>query len=222
MYENYESADFQSSSSTSAHLKKVYAWMFLAILVTAVVSVFIAENDSLFNSIFTSKTIIVLLVVEVLFAFILGPVIVKLPPAVGFIMFMIYSILNGITLSVIFEVYTTASIANTFFIAAGMFAAISIYGYTTKRDMSGLGTFFFMALIGFLIASVINIFVGSSTFEWILSVIGVLLFSGLTAYDTQMIKNEPFYRKYPLMGALQLYLDFINLFINLLKLFGDD
>ena len=142
--------------------------------------------------------------------------------------FRIYSALMGLSLSSIFLVYTGDSITRVFFIAAGMFAGTSLYGYTTKKDLTGMGSFLFMGLIGILIASVVNIFLASSAMQFAISVIGVLVFAGLTAYDTQSIKNE--YResddgetqaKKSIHGALRLYLDFINLFIMLLSLFGN-
>ena len=144
------------------------------------------------------------------------------------VVFWIYAALMGLSLSSIFLVYTGESITRVFFIAAGMFAGTSLYGYTTKKDLTGMGSFLFMGLIGILIASVVNIFLASSALQFAISVIGVLVFAGLTAYDTQSIKNE--YResddgetqaKKSIHGALRLYLDFINLFIMLLSLFGN-
>ena len=144
------------------------------------------------------------------------------------VVFWIYAALMGLSLSSIFLVYTGESITRVFFIAAGMFAGTSLYGYTTKKDLTGMGSFLFMGLIGILIASVVNIFLASSAMQFAISVIGVLVFAGLTAYDTQSIKNE--YResddgetqaKKSIHGALRLYLDFINLFIMLLSLFGN-
>jgi FtsH-binding integral membrane protein len=141
--------------------------------------------------------------------------------------FWIYAALVGLSLSVIFLVFTGQSITRVFFITAASFGALSLFGYTTKRDLSGLGTFLFMGLIGVIIASLVNIWIASSMLQWIVSVVGVLVFAGLTAYDTQQIK-EMYYvgddgtvagRK-AVMGALRLYLDFINLFTMLLQLFG--
>lgn len=142
-------------------------------------------------------------------------------------LFWAYAGLNGIWLSGIFHAYTGESIVRVFFISAGMFAALSLWGYTTKRDLSGMATFLFMGLIGILIASVVNMFLASSMLHWIISVVGVLVFAGLTAYDTQKVKEMYFEAdgseiaaKKSIMGALTLYLDFINLFIMLLRLFG--
>jgi FtsH-binding integral membrane protein len=144
-------------------------------------------------------------------------------------LFMLYSALNGLTLSAILLVYTASSIASTFFITAGTFGAMSIYGYFTKKDLTSWGNLLFMALIGLIVASIVNIFWASSTMYWIITYAGVLIFVGLTAYDTQKIKNMSLEldaeseegRKGAIMGALALYLDFINLFILLLRIFGD-
>ncbi|MCY4590456.1 MAG: Bax inhibitor-1/YccA family protein [Alphaproteobacteria bacterium] len=144
------------------------------------------------------------------------------------VVFWIYAALMGLSLSSIFLIYTGESITRVFFIAAGMFAGMSLFGYTTKRDLTGMGSFLFMGLIGILIASVVNIFLASSALHFAISVIGVLVFAGLTAYDTQNIKNEYWegddrevQAKKSIYGALRLYLDFINLFIMLLSLFGN-
>ncbi|HMK69021.1 MAG TPA: Bax inhibitor-1/YccA family protein, partial [Stellaceae bacterium] len=138
-----------------------------------------------------------------------------------------YSALMGLSLGYIFLVYTGASIVSTFFITAAMFLAMSLYGYTTGRDLTGMGSFLFMGLIGIIIASVVNLFILSSMMSFVISVIGVLIFTGLTAYDTQRIKESYFASddgtvagKKAIMGALQLYLDFLNLFIMMLRLFG--
>ncbi|MFA7431638.1 MAG: Bax inhibitor-1/YccA family protein [Rhodospirillaceae bacterium] len=143
-------------------------------------------------------------------------------------LFWAYAALNGISLSLIFVAYTDESIARVFFITAATFAGLSLWGYTTKRDLSGMGSFLFMGLIGIIIASVVNIFLGSSMLQWILSVAGVLVFAGLTAYDTQQIKEMYFEgdgseaaAKKSVMGALRLYLDFINMFVMLMHLFGN-
>jgi len=145
-------------------------------------------------------------------------------------LFIGYSVLNGLTLSVIFLAYTSSSIAGTFFITAGMFGAMAVYGLVTKRDLSGMGSFLFMGLIGIILASVVNIFLKSSSVYWAISFLGVLIFTGLTAYDVQKIKKigeegimaqgDETIRKGSIMGALALYLDFINLFLMLLRFFG--
>lgn len=145
-------------------------------------------------------------------------------------MFMLYSVLTGLTISVVLAAYTMESVAGTFFITAAMFGALSVYGYTTKRSLSGIGNFLFMALIGLIIASIVNIFMKSSALYWVITYAGVLIFAGLTAYDTQKLKemgaqidveDKESMRKLAILGALNLYLDFINLFLMLLRIFGD-
>ena len=150
----------------------------------------------------------------------------SLPVATG--AFALYSILNGVTLSPIFLIYTSESIASTFFITAGTFGAMALYGYMTKRDLTRLGSLLFMALIGVIIATVVNIFLRSEILMWIITYAGIVLFVGLTAYDTQKVKqlaaqtahDEELSKKVSIIGALNLYLDFINLFLYLLRLFG--
>lgn len=143
-------------------------------------------------------------------------------------LFMLYSFINGLTLSVIFLAYTTTSIASTFFVTAGTFGAMSLYGYFTKKDLTSLGNLLFMLLIGLIIATVVNIFWANSTLYWITTYAGIFIFVGLTAYDTQKIKRllsgqeiTEESQKMALLGALSLYLDFINLFLYLLRIFGD-
>ena len=145
-------------------------------------------------------------------------------------LFMLYSALTGLTLSSIFIMYTASSIASTFLVTAGMFGAMSLYGYTTKRDLSGFGNMLFMALIGIVLASLVNMWLKSDTLMWVITYIGVVLFVGLTAYDTQKLKmigeqlsvdDKENFRKYSIVGALTLYLDFINLFLMLLRIMGN-
>ena len=153
----------------------------------------------------------------------------KIPAGVAIGAFFLYAALTGVTFSVLFLIYTGASIASTFFICAGMFGAVSAFGYITKMDLSKFGTYFFMALIGIIIASVVNIFLNSSTLNWIISYVGVIIFVGLTAYDTQRIKKMSQVtdfdteqgKKGAVMGALTLYLDFINMFLFLLRILGN-
>jgi len=152
----------------------------------------------------------------------------RMKASTAFAAFMAYAVINGIWLTPVLLVYTGASVATTFFVCASMFLATSLYGYTTKRDLSGLGTFFFMGLIGLIVAMIVNMFLQSSAMAFAISAIGVLLFTGLTAYDTQKIKEmywegdgHEIARKKSIMGALTLYLDFINLFIFLLQFLGN-
>jgi len=159
---------------------------------------------------------------------ILSAAISRMQSSTGILLFFLYSALNGLTLSVIFLAYTRASIANTFFVTAGTFGAMSFYGYTTQRDLTSWGSFLFMGLIGIILASVVNIFLRNEMVYWVVTYAGVLIFVGLTAYDTQKLKamamagfaDEETERKTAVLGALTLYLDFINLFLMLLRIMG--
>ena len=215
-------------SLTNSVMRRVYFKMFLAMIVTAVTSVFVAGNEAILTLIFSSRVApIVLLVLQVGVVLILSGRIQKLSTGTASLLFYLYSVLTGVTLSVILLVYTASSIAQTFFITAAVFAAMSIYGYFTSNDLSRFGSIMFMALIGLIICSVVNIFLKSSGMEWIISLAGVAIFIGLTAWDTQKIKymtayaDESMVGKIATIGALNLYLDFVNLFLYLLRFFGD-
>jgi len=153
----------------------------------------------------------------------------RISAATATLLFLIYSALNGVTFAAIFVIYTRSSIASAFLVTAGTFAAMSVYGYVTKRDLTGFGSFLFMGLVGIIIASVVNMFLHSAMISWITSYVGVFIFVGLTAYDTQKIKqighggfaDEQSQHKAAILGALRLYLDFINLFLMLLRIMGD-
>jgi len=162
--------------------------------------------------------------------FVISGMVNRLNGTVATALFMLYSALTGLTLSSIFIAYTYSSIASTFVVTAGMFGAMSLYGYTTKRDLSGFGSMLFMALIGIVLASLVNIWLKSTALMWAITYIGVVVFVGLTAYDTQKLKamgeqlnsdDKDSFRKYAIVGALTLYLDFINLFLMLLRIFGN-
>ena len=211
---------------------KVYLWMTLALAVTGLTSLYVASSPGLVQSIFASRSTFWLLVIaELALVFILSARIMKMSFSTAGIMFALYSVLNGVTMSFIFIAYTSTSIATAFFVTAGMFAAMSFIGFVTKKDLSSFGSFFTMALIGLIIASVVNIFLNSSVMYWIITYVGVLLFVGLTAYDTQKIKQmlieygdevNDSTQKLALIGSLSLYLDFINLFLYILRLFGNN
>ena len=223
-----QAAPYQSEWSLSTYMsqvmRKVYVKMMLGLLVTALVSLFVAANPQIIMAL--GKMLLVLVVAELALVFILSLAINKLKPAVATALFYAYAILNGITLAPIFFIYTGSSIALTFFVTSGVFLAMSIYGYTTKRDLTKLGTYMIMALIGLIICSVVNIFLANSTMDWIISFAGVVIFIGLTAWDTQKIKemaqetDEMNAGKLATIGALSLYLDFINLFLYLLRFLG--
>ena len=211
---------------------KVYLWMTLALAVTGLTSLYVASSPGLVQSIFASRgTFWLLVIAELALVFILSARIMKMSFSTAGIMFALYSVLNGVTMSFIFIAYTSTSIATAFFVTAGMFAAMSFIGFVTKKDLSSFGSFFTMALIGLIIASVVNIFLNSSVMYWIITYVGVLLFVGLTAYDTQKIKQmlieygdevNDSTPKLALIGSLSLYLDFINLFLYILRLFGNN
>ena len=215
-------------SLTNSVMRRVYFKMFLAMIVTAVTSVFVAGNEAILTLIFSSRVApIVLLVLQVGVVLILSGRIQKLSTGTASLLFYLYSVLTGVTLSVILLVYTASSIAQTFFITAAVFAAMSIYGYFTSNDLSRFGSIMFMALIGLIVCSLVNMFFKSSTMDWIISFAGVLIFIGRTAWDTQKIKymtayaDESMVGKIATIGALNLYLDFVNLFLYLLRFFGD-
>ncbi len=223
-----QATPYQSEWSLSTYLsqvmRKVYVKMTLGLLVTALVSLFLWMNPDVLMKM--SGFLLPLVIVELGLVFVLSLAINKLKPAVATALFYAYAVLNGITLSPIFFVYTSSSIALTFFVTAGVFLAMSIYGYTTKRDLTKFGTFLIMALIGLIICSVVNMFWANSTMDWIISFAGVIIFVGLTAWDTQKIKemaqetDEVNASKLATIGALSLYLDFINLFLYLLRFLG--
>lgn len=220
----------QVQTIQATFINKVYAWMCLALTVTGFIAYRTAQSEALLGLVFGNSIILIgLIIFELGIVFWMSKNIVTISSNMAIGLFMLYSALNGLTLSILLLVYTASSIASTFFITAGTFGAMSIYGYFTKKDLTSWGNLLFMALIGLIIASVINIFLASSTMYWIITYAGVLIFVGLTAYDTQKIKNMSLQldaeseegRKGAIMGALALYLDFINLFIMLLRIFGD-
>lgn len=220
----------QVQTIQATFINKVYAWMCLALTVTGFIAYRTAQSEALLGLVFGNSIILIgLIIFELGIVFWMSKNIATISSNMAIGLFMLYSALNGLTLSILLLVYTASSIASTFFITAGTFGAMSIYGYFTKKDLTSWGNLLFMALIGLIIASVINIFLASSTLYWIITYAGVLIFVGLTAYDTQKIKNMSLQldaeseegRKGAIMGALALYLDFINLFIMLLRIFGD-
>jgi FtsH-binding integral membrane protein len=206
-------------------IRKVYAWMGGGLAITAFMALITLSSPAILNAVLGNKLIFYGLIIgELALVFTLSGAISKLSAATATLIFIAYAALNGITLSVVFLAYTANSITSTFVITAGMFGAMSIYGSMTKRDLTSWGSFLFMGLIGVVIASVVNIFVGSSAVSWVISGIGVLVFTGLTAYDTWKIKELAAQgtegRKPAILGALTLYLDFINLFLMLLRFTG--
>ncbi len=220
----------QVQSIQASFINKVYAWMALALTVTGFIAYRTANSDALLSIIFGNSIVLIgLIIVELGIVFWMSRNIDRISSNTAIGLFMLYSALNGLTLSVLLLVYTAASVASTFFVTAGTFGLMSAYGYFTKKDLTSWGNLLFMGLIGLIIASVVNIFWANPTMYWIISYAGVLIFVGLTAYDTQKIKNMSLEidaeseegRKGAIMGALALYLDFINLFIMLLRILGD-
>lgn len=221
----------RSRTAVPALLKKVYTWMALALAITGITAYGVASSPNLIAAIVSNQPLFWgLMIGELALVFILSARLQKMSLTTATLMFVAYSVLNGITMSFLFLAFTMESIASTFFICAGTFAAMSVYGAVTKRDLSKMGSILFMALIGLIIASVVNIFLHSSGLMMVISYVGVLVFVGLTAWDTQKIKamlsNMDEYdetsQKFALIGALELYLDFINLFIYLLRILGNN
>ena len=209
-------------------MRKTFGWMALCLLITALAAMGVV-NSGLFYQIASSGAMWLLIIAELVVVFVLSARIHKMSVTTATIMLIVYSALNGATLSFIFVVYSLGSIAKTFFITTGMFGVMALVGATTKRDLSKMGSILFMALIGLIIASLVNIFLRSSGLDWIISLIGVVLFTALTAYDVQRVKrlaaesdlyDDTQVGRLAVISALSLYLDFINLFLYLLRFFG--
>ena len=212
-----------------ALMRKVYVWMALALAITGVTAFGVANSPNIMIAIYSNRAVFWgLIIAKLALVFVVSGMINRLSLTTATLLFTLYSVLNGVVLSSIFVIYSGTSIAKVFFITAGTFAAMAVYGYTTKRDLSTMGRLMFMGLIGLIIASIVNLFIKSSGLDLILSYIGVIVFVGLTAWDTQKIKQmlamqediDEGAQKIALVGALSLYLDFINLFLYLLRIFG--
>ncbi len=211
-------------------IRNVYLWMTAGLALTAVASLWMMSDPARLNSIVKSGMLFGLFIAEFILVFMLSGRILSMSPLSATLCFGAYSLLNGITLSPMLFLYTHASLTSTFFVTAATFGAMAFYATTTKKDLSGMGQYLFMALIGILIASVVNMFLRSSSFDYMISFVGVLVFCGLTAFDVQYILGvsrqfsgsleENDYVRFSIMGALKLYLDFINMFIFLLRFFG--
>jgi len=215
----------------SDYVRSVYNWMGIGLALTGFTAYYVSNSESLLRLIFGNPILfMVLIIAELGLVFAIAGMVNRMSAGTATALFVIYSALNGVTLSSIFLVYARASIVSTFFICAATFIACSLYGWTTKKDLTSLGGFMMMGLIGIVIASLVNMFVRSSSMSMIISYIGVFVFVGLTAYDTQKIKNMAMtqpanldggvIRKGAILGALSLYLDFINLFLMILNIFG--
>jgi FtsH-binding integral membrane protein len=222
-------SQMEMSAAFPVLIRKVYMWMSLALVITGFTAYYVATNETILTTIFTNQILFWgLIIAELGLVFGLSAAINRLSLTTATLMFVLYSVINGATMSFIFLAYTMSSITSVFFITAGTFAVMALFGYFTKTDLSSMGKILFMALIGIIIATIVNIFVKSSGLEMILNYLGVLIFVGLTAYDTQKIKQMlqmapdagEGAQKIALLGALSLYLDFINLFLYLLRIFG--
>lgn len=204
-------------------IQRVYQWMAAGLAITGAVSMMVAGNPGLLRAM-SGGLFFLVMIAELGIVIWLSSQIMKISASAAITGFVVYSILNGLTLSFIFLVYTAASVSSVFFITAGTFAAVSLFGWTTKSDLTSARGFLVMGLIGVLIASLVNLFLNSPVLYWIISYVGIAVFIGLTAYDTQKLKEM--HRagaasdQLAIMGALQLYLDFVNLFLMLLRLFG--
>ncbi len=210
-----------------AYMLKIYNYMGLALGVTGAVALFVASSDTMIQAIYGTPLQWVVMLAPLGFVMVLSFGINRLSTGAAQILFWAFAAVMGMSISWIFLTYTGTSIARTFFISASVFGAMSLYGYTTKRSLAGWGSFLFMGVIGLIIAMVVNMFMASTAMQFAISVIGVLIFTGLTAYDTQKLKlmyvqgdGTATAEKKAIMGALTLYLDFINLFMFMLHLFG--
>ena len=216
--------------AVSAILKNVYLWMTMALAISGLTAMLVAGNAELVQTIYAGRgTLLVLFLVQFGLIWLISARIGTMTFVTATLLFIAYSVVTGVTLSSIFLLFTTDSIASVFFITAGTFAALSIYGFVTKKDLSTWRSYLIMGLIGLIIASIVNWFLASEMMYWIISYVGVAIFIGLTAYDTQKIKqlayachmeDEETRNKVALMGAITLYLDFINLFLYILRIFG--
>lgn len=222
----------QAQVRVNTFLRSVYNWMAIGLALTGIIAFYTANSPTLQQIIFGNQLLFFGLIIgELALVFYLSARISKIKASTATGLFMFYSALNGLTLSFIFLIYTSSSIASTFFVCAGTFVASSIFGWSTKRDLTSMGQFLFMGLIGIIIASLVNMFFKNSGMSMIISYIGVIIFVGLTAYDTQKLKtmalSQPngldagVVRKGAILGALKLYLDFINLFLMLLRIMGN-
>lgn len=226
---NTDITDISRNVGLSQYLSKVFGWMFLGLLVTAFTAFVVTGSNALVNSVVTNPVLLIgMVIAEFGLVIYLSARITKISYGTAVSLFMLYSVLTGVTLSIILLAFTLTSVANTFAITAVTFGVMSVYGYITKTDLTRVGNILFMGLIGLVILSVVNMFLNTSSLGWAISILGLFVFLGLTAYDTQRIKqyyyaiegNYELSRKTAIMGALKLYLDFINLFLILLRLFG--
>lgn len=228
--ENYSTTKVVNASAVSTLFKSVYLQMAAALSVTGLVAYYLSQSIDFWTFMAENVSLIwVILFAQLGLVMWISARIMSMSMSAATILFIIYSAMMGVTMSSIFMLYTAESIAYVFFITAGMFLVMSVIGYVTRMDLSKVGSVLFMALIGIIIASVVNIFLESEMLYWIISYVGVVVFTGLAAYDTQKIKHmlveygtaDDLGNRFALLGALTLYLDFINLFLFLLRIFGN-
>ncbi len=213
--------EYAATLAPSSFLQRVFAWMFAGLLVTAGAAAVIGSSDALLTDITANPVLlIVLFVAQLGLVFAIAARADRMSPALATGLFLLYSATNGVIFALVFELYTSQSIFTAFAVTAGMFGAMALYGYVTKTDLSKLGSILFMALIGLILATVVNIFVANEALYWITTYAGVAIFAGLTAYDVQKIKQYEGGQGDAIRGALSLYLDFINMFLFLLRIFG--
>ena len=212
-------------------VRSVYNWMCIGLALTGFIAYYVSGSETVTRLVFGNNLIFFgLIIAELALVFSISGMVNRMSAGTAASLFVLYSALNGVTLSFIFLIYTRTSIVSTFFICSATFLVCSIYGWTTKKDLTSLGGFLMMGLFGIIIASLVNMFIRSSAMSMVVSYIGVIVFVGLTAYDTQKLKNmaltqpagleSAVIRKGAVLGALSLYLDFINLFLMLLRIFG--
>lgn len=226
-YSSQQELDLQTG--LNAYVSKIFGTMFLGLLITAFSAVFTATSETMFNLLYGSSFVFILIIAELVLVMVLSARITKISHAAALAMYYIYAVINGITLSSIFFVYDMGTVYTAFFTAAISFGVMAVYGITTKKDLTKIGSMLIMLLVGIVIASLINIFIGSESFELIISFVAVAVFVGLVAFDTQKLKSYYYssvgdpqlQRKIGIIGALSLYLDFINIFLYLLRIFGN-
>jgi FtsH-binding integral membrane protein len=229
-YGTYRKEARSGSIAAQGFMTRVYTWMALGLCATAAVSFYVSTSPRAMDVLFGGgyAPFLILAVAELGIVFYLSARVASLSPTTASTLFFVYSVLNGLTIAPIFLLYTNESLSQVFFTTAGMFGVMSVYGTVTKRDLSGWRDFLMMGVIGLIVAGLINMFIGSERANIVISIMGVLIFTGLTAFDTQKIKalaanvsgNDDTAGKYAVLGALTLYLDFINMFLYLLRLFG--
>jgi hypothetical protein len=227
----YDRAAAPSAEVAQAFIQKVYGWMSAGLILTGIIAYAIGASEAATAYVKANMPMVmILMIVEVVLVVYLSARIEKMSANIASFIFIAYAALNGVTLSIVFMIYTKGSIGLTFFVCSGMFAACSFYGWLTKKDLTSLGAFFFMGLIGLILALVANMFLQSALIDWAISCVGVVVFVGLTAYDTQKIKemaatvpsgmDGDAVTRGAIIGALQLYLDFVNLMLHLLRFLG--